>query len=192
MEKIRFVLVNDDYIQYLKSIDLKVQDNYAEQNIQKPYIYGVEVECNGKKFLIPLTSPYDENNEVKVKFKGEKFEKCYKKFTIKLIKEFPNSKKARKPEFLGALLVNNMIPLLEEEIMDLNFSRVDKEYRILLDKEYKILVKPEMKEKVREMANNIYNYVANGESFFTKYCCDFKALEVAADNYRKNKQNQTN
>lgn len=179
MSKVTFVLVDNDYIEYLKSIDHRVQDNYfgLDNHNQKPYVYGVEILCNQRKYLIPLTSPDKD------KFEGKIFDEVYKKLTFKLIKKYPNSKKNRKPEFLGVLLLNNMIPLLDDKLITkINFHQCDEKYQRLLENQYRIITGSI--DHITAMANNIYNYVVESENkFFIKMCCDFKALEDAAEKY---------
>lgn len=49
----KFYIVSDRYISYLKTIDGKVPDNY---NGSRPFI-GVVIEVNGVSYIAPLSSP---------------------------------------------------------------------------------------------------------------------------------------
>lgn len=163
--KIRFLHIKKEYIDYLFSIEPKVQHNYDESSHQKPYISGIEIEINKQKYLAPLTSykeKYDKRDETAI---------------FKIIKHHQN----KSPSNLGIVLLNNMIPLVEGVYTEISFDSYDKKYRNLLQNQYRVLSKKESIEKLNKIANSIYLEVTkNKNEHFLKICCNFKKLEEAA------------
>lgn len=97
--KVRFLHIRSDFIAYLKSIDHRVQDNYDMHTNKKPYVSGILINVNGKKYIAPLTSPKEkyERLENKAIFKLEKIEK-------------------NRTVSLGIVLLNNMIPYVSSVV----------------------------------------------------------------------------
>ncbi|OOF40968.1 hypothetical protein BKK49_05400 [Rodentibacter rarus] len=168
--KIRFLHVKKEYIDYLKSIDNKVQDNYDESEHQKPYISGIKIEINNRLYLAPLTSYKD------------KYDNIEEKVIFKIVKKY----KKREKENLGVVLLNNMIPLIDGVYSEINFNNFNDKYKSLLMKQYRVLSGKESITKINKIANDIYNEVnENKNSFFLKICCNFKLLEEACDQYQE-------
>lgn len=168
MSKIRFLHVKKEYIDFLKLADNKVQNNYDNAQHQKPYISGITIEVNGKAYLAPLTS-YKESYAHRAE-----------KVIFKIIKSYEK----KSPEMLGVILLNNMIPLIDDVALNIDFNQCDKHYANLLTKQYRCLSNKEAIEKINKIANTVYKEVTEHQNpFFVSLSCDFKKLEDAANQY---------
>ena len=107
----KIIYIKETYIDYLREYDLKVPHN---KNEKRPYI-GVLFEINSYLYFAPLTSP-----KPKHKTMSEKID------FIKL----------RDGE-LGAINLNNMLPVLESEIIQFDIDGLKKinpkEYNKFID-----------------------------------------------------------
>jgi len=116
---VKFYIVSDRYISYLKTIDGKVPDNY---NGSRPFI-GVVIEVNGVSYIAPLSSPKPQleriNNSKPTAFK------------------IYNRKDGT--EFLGVINLNYMIPVLDNEVTLLDVDNVDVKYKNLLKKQHEYI-----------------------------------------------------
>lgn len=159
MNKLRFYHVAEKYINYLHSIDHRVQYNKGQS---RPYI-GVVLCVNNHKYFVPLESP--KPNHVNIKSGGS---------VIKL----DNGN-------LGIMGINNMIPIVDECLLNFNIEEeADEKYKKLLynqlsycNKNYDI---------IQKRALTVYNKYNSGNSFYLKVCCNFKKLEKASLKYDPN------
>ncbi len=158
----KFYTVSDRYITYLKTLDHKVPNNYGGK---RPYV-GIIIEINGHKYLAPMTSykpkqdALDTNNRTifKIHEKGKPLKK------------------------LGMLHLNNMIPVLDSEVKEVDFSTQDLKYRILLTHQINF-IKSEQ-DAIKERAAKLYDSVVNlKNAHFCKLSCDFVVLEAGYRNF---------
>lgn len=155
--------IDGEYTKYLKEFDPHVQHNYDNNRNKKPYV-GIVLNINGKNYFAPLTSPKEKH--------------------LKLRDSDPTTFKIKhNNEFIGSVLLNNMIPVKLEHVSRIEISQVkDRVYRKLLTKDYQILTNN--RDNIINKANVLYdNVIQNRSPYFTKVSCDFKKLERACDNY---------
>ena len=168
--KVKFVHVKKEYIDFLRTYDRKVQDNYDDNEHHKPYVSGIKINIRNREYLAPLTS-----------YK-EKYDEIEEKAIFKLIKTY----KKKKEEKLAVVLLNNMIPLIDGVIEEINFNDYDKRYQSLLRKEYQCLSSNEAKSKIIKIANDIYKEVTERRTeHFVNICCDFLKLEAASEKFNQ-------
>ena len=162
MVKLKWYVVNNEYVEYLKKYDKLVQNNYA----LKPYI-GIVFEIKNFKYYAPISSTKEK----------------YQKFNEgkDIIKILDNG------VLLGVINLNNMIPIKQEVIDVLNFSNIEKyrsfknkldknKYISLLNKELSLINKK--REEIYSKSNFLYNEkIKNPNSKISQRCCNFSLLE---------------
>lgn len=150
MERLKFYNVDDEYIEYLYSIDNRVPFN---KNSKRPYI-GIILEINKFKYFAPMFSPKQQHNKYKT-----------------------NATYIKIGEGLGIIKLNNMIPVNIRNLRYIDFNNIeDKKYRNLLIQQNNYIQLNT--DKIREKANKLYQFVINdNKKFFTYICCNFKLLE---------------
>ena len=115
----KFYYIKDDYINFLRKYDKTVADNKEES---RPYV-GTIIEIDGNKYYAPFTSPKPKHKKMK---NGLDFRKI----------ENGN---------LGAINLNNMIPVVESAVIPINFRDIkDANYKKLLQKQYIAINKDSM------------------------------------------------
>lgn len=156
----KFYYINSDYIHYLKQFESKIQSNYdSSGSHQKPYI-GVVLEINDFQYFAPLTSPKDK------------------------FRSIPDSNPAlfkitaNKSKLIGVIALNNMIPVKENTLSPVVFSRLDEQYKNLLLQQYRIISSKTVTEIVQKKAKDLYRLVTElKHPHFVKLSCNFKFLE---------------
>lgn len=156
MGRLKFYNVDDEYIEYLYSIDNRVPFN---KNSKRPYI-GIILEINKFKYFAPMFSPKQQHNKYKT-----------------------NATYIKIGEGLGIIKLNNMIPVNIKNLRYIDFNNIeDKKYRNLLIQQNNYIQLNT--DKIREKANKLYQFVINdNKKFFTDICCDFKLLEEKCKEY---------
>jgi protein AbiQ len=157
----RFYIVDDQYIRYLKTVDPKVPDNY---NATKPFI-GIVLDINGFKYLAPLTS-YKQNQE------------NIKSSTPTCVKMHEQGKPTNK---LGMIQLNNMIPVLDSVITEFDMNSRDQKYQNLLNNQL-VYIKT-VREEIEKKSAKLYRLVEKQVPFYVGMSCDFTALEKASAVY---------
>lgn len=101
----------------------------------------------------------------------------------------------RDKKIIGVLNLNNMIPILDEDVKVLEYKDIEK-YRDFVNDKEKIsyisflsleldLINDKM-EKIKKNALKLYNEkIKNPTSNVSKRCCNFKFLEEKAKLYNK-------
>ncbi|ENX24856.1 hypothetical protein F892_00006 [Acinetobacter vivianii] len=152
---LRFYTIKDDFINKMKSLDFKIQNNYGGT---RPYV-GVLMVINGLNYYAPLSSykpKQDKINNITV-FKLHE-------------KGNPNNK-------LGVIHINNMFPVIEDQLIEITIDVTDK-YGRLLQNQYEFIL--HYQEEIQAQALQLYNLVnKNKNSFIARLSCDFKLLESA-------------
>ena len=160
-ESMRFYIVDDQYIRYLKTIDPKVPDNY---NATKPFI-GIVLHINEFKYLAPLTS-YKQNQE------------NIKSSTPTCVKMHEQGKPTNK---LGMIQLNNMIPVLDSVITEFDMNSRDQKYQNLLNNQL-VYIKT-VRDEIEKKSAKLYRLVEKQVPFYVGMSCDFQALEKACGVY---------
>ncbi|MFJ5350412.1 type III toxin-antitoxin system ToxN/AbiQ family toxin [Pectobacterium parvum] len=157
--------VSDRYISYLKGLDTKVPDNY---NGKRPYV-GVLIFVDDVKYLAPLTSPKEKHERMKDN-------------DVTLFKLYDAGEAGRG---LGIINLNNMIPVIEEEITLLDLDAQSVDYKSLLQKQIEYIRKN--KELIQLRAKKLRQLVINNRhTKAVAISCNFQLLE---ENYKSFNQN---
>lgn len=160
--------VDDDYIDYLRNIDNKVLSAKSGNRTETRKYVGIMIHNRNFDYFIPLSS-----------YKPKTYDSMYE------------SKSFKKIGNMAVLRINNMIPISNGVCHRIDFNLVaDENYRNLLRNEYRILKSRE--REIRQDARIVYfsrlNENNKGKPLY-KICCDFKALEIAAQKWTNNKYN---
>ena len=169
-------VIDKDYVEYLKLFDNKVQ-NIDYKDKLKPYI-GIILNVNNFKYYVPITSA------------KAKYIKQNNNLDIVYIKD--NNQK-----LLGVLNLNNMIPVNDNEITLLNFTKLRK-YRKFdnLNEEYKYISFLSMEIVYIRLLSKVITHKAqklyaektnNPHSKISQRTNDFKLLEEKCLEYQNNK-----
>lgn len=171
------------YIRALSKADSKVMSQSPQiGKANRPYI-GIIVLLNGKKYCIPLTSTKnkkDSNREVRNNLDYIKI-------------PHPTKKNEHGAAItIGALNINNMIPVCDEVITKYDLSRKPNDEKsalqrkIICTKERDWCQIPENTELIIKRANIVYDIVTSNKEknrSLVRRCCDFQKLEAALDKY---------
>lgn len=173
------------YIRALSKADSKVMSQSPQiGKANRPYI-GIIVLLNGKKYCIPLTSTKnkkDSNREVRNNLDYIKIPHPTKK----------NEHGAAVT--IGALNINNMIPVCDEVITKYDLSRKPNDEKsalqrkIICTKERDWCQIPENTELIIKRANIVYDIVTSNKEknrSLVRRCCDFQKLEAVLERYIK-------
>lgn len=160
MESLRIYRIEDKYINFLRSIDDRVQLN---KNKRRPYV-GIVLYVGDFKYFVPMESPKQNHSNIK---------------SGKHILKLDNGK-------LGLLGFNNMIPIREEAIIAFDINQEsDKKYAELLKRQASYINRN--KADIYAHASSTYYSRVNGKNkFLNKICCDFKKLEKISKKYNCN------
>lgn len=165
MDKLKWYIVDKEYVKYLKNYDNKVENiNYC--NKLKPYI-GILIQINEFNYYVPISSAKS---------------KYYKMSEgIDLIKITKNK------ELIAVLNLNNMIPILNNNIKELKYKDIEKYRKFESENEkekYIAFLSMELdliNDKIDKIKNNalkLYNEkINNPNSKVAKRSCNFKLLE---------------
>lgn len=150
MEKLQFYHIKDEYIEYLHQFDEKVPFN---KNGKRPYI-GIVLNIDNTKYFAPLFSPKPQH-----------------------AKYSDNPTYLRIGKDYGLIKFNLMLPVLESEIIHINFNDIkDEKYRNLLIAQNNFI--QNNTQKILKRANKLYKWVAcDKKEFFASISCNFKLLE---------------
>ena len=158
-KKLKFYIVTEEYMSYLKKYDEKVMDNRGIKN-KRPYI-GVLFEIDRKKYLAPLSSPKPKH------------------LTMKNSLDFVKINQGK----FGVINLNNMFPVIEEVIIEKNINlEEDNKYKELLVNQLDWCNKMENRDNIYRKAEKLYKEILNKkeQSRFWNRCCDFSLLEEKA------------
>lgn len=152
----KFYIIDEAYITFLKQTDPNVPNNY---NQKRPYI-GVVLIVNGIKYLAPLTSYKPKQDKMKN--------------SPSFLKIHDRSDTSNK---LGMIQLNNMLPVVDEVISLLDMEAQETKYRAMLYKQYEFLKHQE--STLKKKADKLYQLVViKQHPHFVKVSCNFKALEA--------------
>lgn len=157
----KLVIVQDDYINYLKQYSKDVKEN---KNASRPYV-GVILNIGNQYYFAPLASPKPKH---------------------KIMKDKLDFMKIKDGE-LGAINLNNMIPVpifLTKEIDLLNY---DEKYQALLKDQINWINRND--RKLSKNSLKLYTLITEkSNTVFHRRCNNFKLLEEKALEYVKDKQ----
>ncbi len=172
-KKLKWYIVDKDYVNYLRKYDNKVENiDYADK--LKPYI-GILITINEINYYVPISSTKEKHYKIK---EGMDF--------VKILKD---------KRTIGVLNLNNMIPILDNNVIELKYKDIENYREFNCDKERKLyisflsfelnLINSQI-EKIRKNALKLYNEKENNpNSNLSKRCCNFKLLEEKCREYKK-------
>lgn len=162
-EVLKFYIVNEDYIEYLRQYDNHVSWNKEEK---RPYI-GIVLKIENYLYFAPLYS-----------YKAS-YEKYKNNSSFIRIED-------RKGKFVSILRFSQMIPVPTKAIKLLDFNSRGDKYRDLLEAENDFI--NHNREIIYSKARKTYKNVVKAEtSFFKDISCDFKLLEQKSNMYAQEK-----
>jgi protein AbiQ len=138
----KLFIVQDDYINFCRKYDSKVQRNKEEnRKFVKKYL-GIVFEINNIKYYVPFSS-----------YKPEKHDNMSDKIDFIRIEDEKNR--------YAVLNLNNMIPVPDKAVIDFDFNILpnnteeERKYRDLLRNEWRIC--KTKREKIVKNAYKLYN-----------------------------------
>ncbi len=151
--------IKESYIEFLRNLDDKVLYN---KNQTRPYI-GILFNIGDVKYFAPLASPKNKHLNMKDK--------------IDFIK-IDNGK-------LGAINLNNMIPVISLVVLDFNIENVNNSlYRNLLYNQLEYINKNN--KNIVKKATLLYKRVCNFNGKINARCVNFNLLENSINMYKEN------
>lgn len=161
MEKLRLYRVTDKYIHFLKSRDIRVQDNKKRR---RPYV-GIVLLVGDYRYFVPMESP--KPNHAKIK-------------PGRHIMKLDDGK-------LGLLGFNNMIPVPDDALVSFDIdNEPDLKYGELLRRQVTYINRRKA-DVLNHASQTYYNVVNKKNAFLLSICCDFKKLERACKQYNPNR-----
>lgn len=161
----QFYHIKDDYIRFLLKHDKNVADN---KQGSRPYI-GVLLVIEGINYYAPFTSPKPKHKKMKNRI---------------------DFRKIGGGEY-GAINLNNMIPVPENALVDMDINQEpDLKYRNLLKKQF-IYLRHDWKEivrvatQLRELLLKDENELRDFEREIKKRSCNLKLLEEVYMDYEE-------
>lgn len=172
MREIRFVNIKENYIKFLNKVDPKVC--LIKKGNSRPYI-GILFTINDFNYFAPLSSPKVDNE-------GELTEKYKKKFQAENRPTFERIDNLK----YGTVNISNMIPVGEEQIIDINIDTLkDQKYKKLLQEQF--IYCDNNKKEIYDKAKKIYELVTVKKvEFYIGLSCEFKLLEQKCREYKEN------
>lgn len=172
-EKLKWYVVDKNYVNYLREYDNRVEN--IEYNTKlKPYI-GILVTINEFNYYVPISSAKEKHYKIR---EGMDF--------IKIMQD---------DRIIGVLNINNMIPILDDNVTILKYKDIENYRDFESDRERKLYISflsfeldliNEKMDKIKKSALKIYNEkINNPTSNISKRCCDFKLLEEKSKLYKK-------
>ena len=174
-KRLKLYNVNLKYIRNLHHVDNHVPSISPQIGKQNRPFLGVIVMVNGAKYCIPLSS-----NSAK---KNKRLDSMRENITLRKVRD-------RDGTILAALNLNNMIPIRDEYIteIDLKIKNSDS----ISVKQWKKLCTKELNwcqsnsDEIERLANELYRKYCCGESFQKrKICLNFPLLEKACNKAKK-------
>lgn len=204
-DKVQFVYIDIDYLEYLHEIEPEIYFDKDNSNYKlKPHL-GILLNNDGREYVIPLTSGKDKHkdwadvtaswyriyeviditkdpvkaNDVIVEIRNQDILKKIDK----------DKQKDYRQRILSVLDLRKMFPVDDSIYKKVKFdissgmSRSDNQRTFLMIKEYNFLT--EIADEIEKKATKIYDKQIIKNKVL-KYHCDYRKLEKAFDKYREN------
>lgn len=161
-----FYDVDADYVKYLKKEETSKRGFTKVPNIEyeneKKMICGVVLEINSFKYYVPVSSyKIKQNNNILIVLEDDDFNKVK-----------------------GSLRFNYMFPVPDELVKVRDFSKENHQRAEFLRRQWVFC--NSILDEIYDMAKKTYDDVVNNKDTILKNnACDFKILESALANYKK-------
>lgn len=199
----RFVFIDQNYLKALHDVDSEIFYSTRTDYSKKPHL-GILITCNGKKYVIPLTSAKTKHanwrditaTNYRI-FEEIDIRKAVTDAADIIVNESDTTKLRSKgipveeynyykKRILAVLEIKKMFPVIDGTYTYANLgtpanSLEEEQRRILMNKEYFFLKKYSSQIEVK--AQKIYEKQMK-TGVVAKYHCNFKALEAVADTYQ--------
>ena len=171
--KLKWYVVDKEYVNYLREFDDKVENiNYNKK--LKPYI-GILITIDELDYYVPISSAKEKHYKIK---EGIEF--------IKIKQD---------DKILGVLNLNNMIPISNDNVKELEYKDIEQYRNFTNDREKSLYISflnfelnliNNKIEKIKKNAMKLYKEkINNPESNVSKRCCNFRLLEEKNKSYNK-------
>lgn len=170
-ERLRLCRLDPAYVRELSRRDANALSNLPEQGkANRPFV-GVVVVRGDKKYCVPLSSP-------KPKHKRMKSDRDFSKIVD------------RDGKLIGVLNFNNMIPVSDAVLMDLDLrpcptdSPEDRAYKQLMVDQLRWC--NDNRDLIRRKSAKLYDIVTlrpESARGLVRRCCDFKLLETVLESW---------
>ena len=171
MENLRFYMVSENYINYLRKFDTRIQISKEGNGSQPRKYIGVILKINDFNYFAPLSSYKEHLHDIH----DERHD------FIKITEDNPKNKYQK----YAVLYLNNIIPVPECALINFDFDKdvADTNYSKLLKREYLICKKK--LNIIQKSAKIVYANRKNlPHSKLAKRCCDFSLLEEKCLDYK--------
>lgn len=150
--RLRLYEIDTNYINELRQIDKKVQIYHGKHN--RPYL-GIVLSIDMFNYFVPLSSYKSKHDQMRESI-----------FLVKL-------------EKFSVLNINNMVPVPNQFVKQIDFDKIDdSRYVDLLQKEYSLCRKNSVRiKKNAKRLHSIEKNMNNENQEKLKQCCSFSKLE---------------
>lgn len=155
---IRFYDIDQDYVNYLKTIDRQIPNIHYSSN--NKFVCGIVLDINDVQFYAPISHNTQKFQTSMIIYDG------------------------MKP--MSSIRFSFMLPATENVLTVKDFkeiAKIDQHYADVLAAEYKFCVRYE--DAIRKKALAVYNIGCNKNHRLNFTCCDFKKLEEKYLLYKK-------
>lgn len=155
MDSFKIYTIDEGYLEQLKEIEPKVPCEHDDKN-QRPFI-GIIITSNNVRYIIPMTSPKEKHRHMRN--------------AADFIKIADGE--------LGALNLNNMIPVIDNSFFLLDMNNQDSHYRALLLKQLEWINQTENREIINRKSISLIEKHKSGKlkRNIRQRCCNFSLLE---------------
>lgn len=178
MEKLNLYYIDMKYVRNLSHVDDHVMSVSPQRQKQSRPFVGIVVMLNGRNYCIPLSSP------------KAKFEKMKSQLDLFKILDDRHKNSNGAPKLLGVLNINNMIPVDNAVIKEVDLRVSPKDDRET--QRYKELMQMQIKfcrqnaDVILSHARKVYDLVMltpEKNRNLTRRCLNFAALESVLEKY---------
>ena len=203
-DKVQFVYIDVDYMEYLNQIDSEIFFNKSNPNYKlKPHL-GILLNNDGKKYVIPLTSAKEKHKKWDdvtaswyriyevidiTKASVNKGDIIVKIKNQNILKKMDEGKRVNaRQRILSVLDMRKMFPVDERVYREVKFNisndneKSDNQRTFLMIKEYNFL--KNLSEDIEKKATKIYEKQIKKNKVLL-YHCDYRKLEKALVEYKK-------
>ncbi|MBB4406391.1 type III toxin-antitoxin system ToxN/AbiQ family toxin [Agrobacterium radiobacter] len=163
----RFYTVSDDYIAFLQKHDGRVYNNGGNGYKSKKAYIGIVLEIGSHKFVAPLTS----------------YKPAQDRIQSSACSAFKLHERTNPSNKLGMVALNNMIPVPDDQITELDIEAQDSKYKRLLYKQYEF-IKANQTEIMGRAAKLYEHVVIKRTDFYVKISCDIPKLVDEYKNFK--------
>ncbi|MCX0413787.1 type III toxin-antitoxin system ToxN/AbiQ family toxin [Clostridium perfringens] len=165
MSKLDFYEIDLKYLEYLKTYADSSVSDYKYKNTK--FYVGIILEINGLKYFAPVSSfPIKQKTNLLIKVRDKYSEELVVVGSVRLCFMIPVNDTVVKRFIINNYWNTKSISLIRKE---LSWCR-------------------ENAEAIKKLAKRVYKWGCNEKDYNYKNCCDFRKLEIAYNNYCKQRE----